>query len=278
VSAISAPADRRFRRSHVKPSRRRPPWRTAVVTAVKAALVVVIAVYTGYRGSRVVASAPALDIDRIVVEGNARVTRGDVLAALDGLRGENIVLADLPSWRARLLAVRWVRDARLHRLLPSTIEVAIEERHPIGIARLDGVLYLVDEAGTVIDQYGPNYADLDLPIVDGLGAGAATVDGDRAALAARLIAALEPRPALARRLSQVDVTDPRNVGILLSGDPALLYVGADRFLARLQRYSELAAALREQVPDIDYVDLRFGDRIYVRPAGGTARAAAVRRR
>ena len=54
--------------------------------------------------------------------------------------------------------------------------------------------------------------------------------------------------------------------MISSGDPAVLYVGDDRFLPRLQSYLELAAALRERVPEIDYVDLRFDDRIYVRPA------------
>ena len=54
----------------------------------------------------------------------------------------------------------------------------------------------------------------------------------------------------------------------------------EKFLERLQSYLELAPALRERVPEIDYVDLRFGTRVYVRPAalakGGrrTARSPA----
>ena len=47
---------------------------------------------------------------------------------------------------------------------------------------------------------------------------------------------------------------------------ALLHVGEDRFLERLLAYLDLAPALRERVPEIDYVDLRFEERIYVRPA------------
>ena len=42
--------------------------------------------------------------------------------------------------------------------------------------------------------------------------------------------------------------------------------GNERFVERLQSYYELAPALRERVPDIDYVDLRFDERVYVRPA------------
>ena len=46
---------------------------------------------------------------------------------------------------------------------------------------------------------------------------------------------------------------------------SLLHLGEDHFVERLQSYVELAPALRERVPDIDYVDLRFGERVYVRP-------------
>jgi cell division septal protein FtsQ len=54
--------------------------------------------------------------------------------------------------------------------------------------------------------------------------------------------------------------------VLLQDDPALLHLGDEKFLERLQSYVDLAPALREQVRDIDYVDLRFGQRVYVRPA------------
>jgi cell division septal protein FtsQ len=54
--------------------------------------------------------------------------------------------------------------------------------------------------------------------------------------------------------------------VILSGDPAVIRLGDDQFLARLESYLQLAAALRERVAEIDYVDLRFDDRIYVKPA------------
>ena len=77
--------------------------------------------------------------------------------------------------------------------------------------------------------------------------------------------ALKPRPDLANRISQIDVSDPQNVVLTLSGDPALIRIGTDHFLERLESYVELAAALRERVPDIDYVDLRYDARVIVRP-------------
>jgi hypothetical protein len=131
-------------------------------------------------------------------------------------------------------------------------------------------MYLVDERGVAIDRYGPQYADLDLPIIDGLspteGSGGVLADPGGADLAARVISALGARPDIAARLSQIDVSDPRNAAVILAGEPAVIELGDDQFLQRLQGYLELAAGLRGRVPEIDHVDTRFENRIYVRPA------------
>jgi cell division protein FtsQ len=275
MSAVAAPADKRFRRAHVKPSRRRR-WRTLVRPVAKSSIAVLLLVFGLYRGGVMVAHARALQVDRIVVRGNAQLSTDAVVALLGGLHGQNILRTDLADWRSRLLASPWVKDAALRRVLPSTVEVVVQERQPIGLGRIRGVLYLVDEQGLVIDTYGPQYAQFDLPIVDGLSnsprtAGAAA-DGARAELAARLILSLRANPEVGGRLSQVDVRNPHNAGVILSGDPTLLYVGTDRFLARIQAYLELAAAMNERVPGIDSVDLRFDDLIYARVAERSAAA------
>lgn len=270
MSLVSAPADRRFRRSHLKPAGRRGRWRTAARSAAVVAGLVLVAACVAYVGRDALAHAHVLQIDRIVVRGNQRLSSAEVAAMLEGLRGENVLRADLDAWRRQLLTSPWVHDAALRRSLPSSIEVVIVERRPIGVARLGSDLYLVDERGVVIDVYGPKHGALDLPIIDGLsmaqGRPGAVTDEARADLAARVIQALAPSPGLAARLSQIDVSDPHNVAVMLGGDPAVLHLGEERFLARLEAYVELAGALRERVADIDYVDLRFEDRIFVHPA------------
>src|SRR5689334_19927935 len=101
-------------------------------------------------------------------------------------------------------------------------------------------------------------------------------DEARAELASRVIAALKIKPPVARRLSQVDVTDLHTGAVILTGDGAVIQIGEDQLLPRIESYLELAAAVRERVAAIDYVDLRFDGRIYVRPAGKAVRAGAVK--
>jgi cell division septal protein FtsQ len=88
---------------------------------------------------------------------------------------------------------------------------------------------------------------------------------------------MRSKPALARRVSQVDVTDVHNAAVIVNGDPAMIFLGDDHFVQRLESYLGLAAALRERVSDIDYVDLRFDDRIYVRPSAKSPKAAVSER-
>ena len=272
MSAVAAPADRRFRRAHVKPSRTRRRWAGRVRPLLRYVLAAVVVAYGVYLGSSSVAHAHVLRVDRILVRGNERLSQGEVLAVLSGLRGESLVWTDLDRWRQRLLASPWVRDAALRRSLPSTVEVVVSERQPIAIGRLSDEMYLVDDRGTIIDQYGPQYDDLDLPIVDGLAAtitpGASAgpmTDSARAELAARVIAALKAHPDVGRRLSQIDVSDLHNAQVIVSGDAAVISLGDDQFLARLESYLDLAPALHDHVAEIDHVDVRFENRIYVRP-------------
>jgi cell division septal protein FtsQ len=90
------------------------------------------------------------------------------------------------------------------------------------------------------------------------------------------MAELRTRPELARRVSQIDAGNLHDVHVILDGDSAVVRLGETQFAERLDSYVSLQATLREQVPDIDYVDVRFGERVYVGVAQ-TAGAAAARR-
>ena len=270
--AVSAPTDKRFRRAHVTPARKRSRFAFSRKRAAIIAVATAFLLFVGYRALGLVMTAEALTVTRITVSGNARLSRGEVLSLLDGLAGRNMLFVSLDEWRQKVLTSPWVEDAALRRVLPGTVDVVIAERRPMGIGRMAGDLYLLDEHGGIIDQFGPSHAEFDLPLIDGLAtptrspAGGPIVDESRAALAARVLASLQGRPELAGRVSQIDVSDVRDAVIILKNDTVLIRIGDDQFAERLQSYLDLASALREKVPQMDYVDLRFGERVYVRPA------------
>ena len=183
------------------------------------------------------------------------------------LKDRNIVTVDLEAHRDQLLTSGWIENATLSRILPSTVKVGVTEREPAGLARFGSRLYLMDRRGTLIEEYGPRFADVDLPIVDGLSAAQGeAVDERRAELASSLISALDADRGLAGQVSQIGVGDPYDAVVLLSDGPTLIHLGHEQFVKRLRRYLELAPTLRGYIPEIDYVDMRFENRVIVRPA------------
>ena len=266
--SVKAPSEKNFRRARAKPARRKGGRGWRFWRAARHVVCAALGVYAAYRAFDLVVSASALQVQHISVHGNVRLSAGEVQTLVGNLRGTSILTADLPAYRRRLLLSPWVADVALRRVLPSTVEVFVSERRPMGLCRIGSQMYLVDRVGIVIDEFGPQYAEFDLPIIDGLvrppSSAEPALDERRADLAARVIDAMSSRKDLAQRLSQIDVADLHDAVVLLDGDQALLHLGEDRFLERLQSYVEVATALRERVPDIDYVDLRFDQRMYVR--------------
>jgi cell division protein FtsQ len=271
----AATHDKRFKRAHVKPARKRSAASTYAWLAARLIVLAVLVSYATYQGVVLIAAAPVLQIAQMTVRGHQRLSTGEVLALVEGLRGQHILAVDLGQWQQKLMSSPWVEGATIRRVLPSTVEITLTERQPMGIARIGTAMYLVDARGVVIDEYGPAYADVDLPIIDGLSAspqdGGSIIDVARAEFAARVVGALATRPELQNMVSQLDVSNLHDAVVILDGDPALLRLGDTRFVTRLQQYVDLAPALRERVPAVDYVDLRFDERLYVRPAKSSGR-------
>ena len=270
---VTVPSDKRFRRTRSRPvrhTRLRSRWWWQLLRSTG---VLGVLAWGGYEAALMAVDARALRVQHIAIEGNVRLSAGEAGALLEGLKGENLLLTNLERWRERLQASSWVADAVLRRKLPSTVEVRIVEREPVGIARLRDDLYLVDDTGGVIDAFGPRYADCDLPIIDGLlveDSRGAHVDPARSHLVTELMADVRRRPDVARRVSQIDVTDAHDLHVILENDPAVVHLGETRFLERIWSYVELEPSLRQRVPMIDYIDLRFDTRIYVGPSQAVA--------
>jgi cell division protein FtsQ len=277
--AVTVPSDRRFRRSQIHATRRRRLRARPILGVVRAVVALGVLGAGGYWLAHMALASDWLRVRAITVHGNRRVQSGEVLALVEGLRGDNLLTTDLPRWRSRLFASAWIADATLRRHLPGTVDIQIRERTPVGIARVGSALMLIDASGTIIDEYGPRYADCDLPMIDGLVLDVPgpqpTLDRARTQLVARVIGELQTRPDLNRKVSQIDVRDAHDVHLLLNGDSAILRLGDTQFVDRLDSYVGLQAALRQRVPEIDYVDLRFAERVYVGPVAASAPARDV---
>ncbi len=267
--SVAAPADKRFRRSRVRPGRKRVLDPRVRARSIAVTVAVCAGVALAYGAARAVLASEALTITTIAVEGAVRMPEGIVADELNDLLGRPMFGVRLEPWRGRLEALTWVASASMRRVIPGTVVVTITERQPVAIGRDGDTLSVIDQRGVILDAFGPNYRDLDLPIVDGLAFGDARDvsprEQARAALAIRLLTELRGAPELASAISQIDVTNARNAVVILKGDTVSLHLGEAEFAERLQGYLDLKPALRDGMPNVETVDLRFGSRVFVRP-------------
>jgi cell division protein FtsQ len=260
------PHDRRFRRSRARGEQSpRQLWLSRLWMATKVGLVVGVSAWALAFVYTIATASAWFTVRELRVQGNHRLSTGEVSMLLDGLRGANVVVTSLEPWRERLMGSPWVKDAALRRVLPDAIDVTIVERHAAAIVRAGRSLQMMDAEGVLIDEYGPRYAALDLPLLEGLDLGRdAAPDRARAALALDAIGNLASA-GLLWRVSQIDVSKAHDAVVTLNDDTTLLHLGDARFAERLQSYLDMSRRLQSMAADLEYVDLRFDDRVYIRP-------------
>ena len=206
------PADKRFRRSHVRPTSRRDSWRGRVLRGLAVAGLVVLFASVVYRRGRLCGhfeqphhSTHRRQRQSAVVERTGAGAAGAPDRLQHG-RGRHRAGAPADS-RTRS---GWTR-VEIRRVFPASVSVVLTEKQAIALGRINGSLFLIDRTAMIIDEYGPNYAEFDLPIVDGLGSEQGTDDArgraarDDARAVSRL-AAVAPGPC--QRVSEIDLRDP----------------------------------------------------------------------
>jgi cell division protein FtsQ len=205
------------------------------------------------RGVEALAIAAGFGVKRITVEGQQHVTDAELTAALAAGPGTMMFAFDTDAAKERLERVPWIKHAQVMRLLPSTLQVVIEERVPFAVWRSRGQTHVVDAEGTVIAP-ALREAYADLPLVVGEGAGKNAAD---------LFDTLRPFDSLTKQMvAALRVGDRRWTLKLSSGIDIMLpddgVTDALNTLIGLDRDRNLLGR------NIAAVDLRLADRVSVR--------------
>jgi cell division protein FtsQ len=215
---------------------------------------------SAFAGVERLAVAVGFGVKRVIVQGRHNATDAAITAALAAGPQTLMLAFNTDAAKARLEAVPWIRHARVMRLLPSTIEVVIEERSPYAIWQNKGKTFVVDDQGVVLAPALPQ-AYPDLPLVVGEGA---------SKHAAALYATLQSYDRLkGKMLAALRVGDRRWTLKLRTGTEIML--PDDNIEVALRSLTELQQEHGVFERDFSVIDLRLLDRITIR----TREAAAV---
>jgi cell division septal protein FtsQ len=102
-------------------------------------------------GLAVTATWPGFVTKRIVVSGNERVSRGEILTRARVAAHVSIWLQNTGAIAKRIEAIPFVDVARVRRIPPATIRIVITERRPFAVLRSGDEAALVDRALRVLE-------------------------------------------------------------------------------------------------------------------------------
>jgi cell division septal protein FtsQ len=187
----------------------------------------------------------------------------------------NILRIDLGKLKSRLETETWIKQVEIRRVLPSNLIIHVQERIPSVILEMQNELMIADPDGMMLGHYDPKFGKLDVPVFRGvLGEDEESYRLYQEENSARIRQALvmlseieSGLPQYTKRISEVDISDRKNLKIMLVDDTAEVFLGEkdylDRFTAFIKNQDQYQK-LKNQYEEFAEVDLRFEKQIVYR--------------
>ncbi len=217
---------------------------------------------------------PYFALTTVEIDGNRRLSRAEILDWV-GVGAQASVWDVTPHRvRARLLAHPWIREARVRRDFPNRLALAVTERRPAAIVRLDGLQY-VDRAGHLL---GPLRGDdsRDFPVITGFD-GPAQADFVAVGMhrALQLLRRCE-RLSCFDAVSEVHVDRETGLTVFPLRTAVAVVLGWGGWREKLARSARVFAAWEGQVGRLAAVDVSFRGLVVVKLREAERQPAAVR--
>jgi cell division protein FtsQ len=207
--------------------------------------------------------------DDLEISGNHNVTRAQVLEVMGGDIGRNIFFIPLSQRKQELEQIPWVESASIMRFVPNRLRIEIRERTPVAFARLGSKIFLIDDAGSLMELPVGGRKKFSFPVVLGMNlSDPQSARAERMKTYSQLIGALDSDGAhYSQELSEVDVSDAEDVKVMAMdpGGEVLVHLGSSNFLDRFKIFKGHVREWRQQFARLDSVDLRYDHQIVVNP-------------
>ncbi len=208
--------------------------------------------------------------DQIELMGNHVVSREAVLQPFARDRNRSVLRIPLDVRRSQLQQLPWVESARVLRILPNRIRVELTERTPIAFLRNGRDLALIDAHGVVLDR--PEGEDLHFPIVTGLTDSLPLEEREKRMQSYQefLRDADLVRPGSSDRVSEVDLSNPKDVRVVMTGlvsaadsQAVTIHFGNGDFTGKYRMLVENFAQWQANAGRVQSIDLQYSRQVVV---------------
>jgi cell division septal protein FtsQ len=169
----------------------------------------------------------------------------------------NILLLNIDQLKRKIATHRWIKDIHVRKIFPSSIRIGIEERIPAAILKTDAY-HIIDKQGVLLGEV-INTEDIGLPVLMD-SHGFEKDFHEKLRLAWNCLEELPPEEK--DQIAVLDLSEFNNVSLRFKNSRTLFVFGDDRFSEKLQFFRK---ASLEKFGALEKVDLRFKDRLYIKP-------------
>lgn len=210
--------------------------------------------------------------EQIDLTGNHIVARESLVNVFYPDRGHSVLTIPLDKRRAEIEKIKWVESASVQRILPNRVRVEITERTPIAFVRNGNEIALIDAHGVILDR--PNDLDARFPIISGITDALPKDEAERRMQTYQeLVRELNVVNAdSANQLSEVDLSNPKNIRIVMAGIPGVnaaqavnIRFGSGDFTSKYRMLVENFTQWQANAGCVRSVDLQFTRQIVLNP-------------
>jgi cell division protein FtsQ len=213
-----------------------------------------------------VAADAGFTVRHVRVSGTKRMDEREVYALALAQRSRAMPEVDVAALRAELLALPWVKDARVSRQMPDTLAIDIVERKPHAVLDKPDRLMLIDREGVELAPIAVAKA-AEMLRISGPGAAAQTE---------RLEQLLAAAPALQPQVKGAEWVGNRRWNLTFKTDQMLALPEGDvEAASALVQFARLDGQNRLIGGKVTAFDMRTPPRIYMRVPGQSEQAKAL---
>lgn len=201
----------------------------------------------------------AFPVKEVIFYGNTHLLDSE-LKTLTGISKDESLFSVSPKRvSARLLQSPWIKEVSIRKDFPSAVLIRIRETSSFAILEMKGRAFLIDETGTMLEEMKGEIPFLPVITADPF------KNRDNFTEALNLAKAVKDSKIATERSRVEIIADKGPESISLVMDGVVIRMGQGDYERKLSRLFELEDEIKKRAIAVDYVDLRFANRVVVKP-------------
>ena len=204
-------------------------------------------------------------ITEIVITGNGHLTDGE-LKSMAGLNDDsNLLMTPGGGICSKLAESPWVRSVSVRKEFPGRLLIHISEAEPFALLDMKGKLFIIDDRGTMLEEL----KDIVIPFLPVISSN--PYKEKEAFTEAINLAKTIKSTAFLSRKDQIEIISHKPQEMSVNIDGVLVKIGAGEYEEKLARLLDIEQEVENRKISVDYIDLRFANRVLVSPLNEVVR-------